>query len=376
MNPWRRALLLAAALPLSARAEKRPDGGAGQRVPEPADPVRRGRPLAFPRDHGAHPGSAIEWWYATGWAGDPAQPRWGWQITFFRARTGLQVEGGGRFAAPQLLFAHAAVTDLTRQRHHHAQRIVRWNGRPGAAPGAASTTDGGVHIGRWSMQRQDLNGASTWQARIDGEFELALQLRRTQPLLLQGDTGFSRKGPEEAQASHYYSEPHLDTRMRVRLDGQAHEATGRGWLDQEWSDSLMHPQAVGWDWIGINLDDGGALTAFQLRRADGSSLWTGGSFRPPGGAARVFGHGELRFTPLRHWTSPATAARYPVQWQLDSPLGRFTIDALLDAQELDGRNSTGTLYWEGLTRLLDAGGRRAGLGYLELTGYGQPLRLG
>lgn len=365
MNPLRRALLMAALLPAAAA-----------RAQERADPVRRGRPLAFPRDHGAHPGSAIEWWYATGWAGPAERPRWGWQVTFFRARTGWNAAGGGRFAAPQLLFAHAAVTDLALGRHRHAQRIVRWNGQPGATAGAASTTDGRVRIGRWSIQREDTPAGSTWQARIDGEFELALSMRRTQPLLLQGDAGFSRKGPEEAQASHYYSEPHLETALRLRVEGRSHEAAGRGWLDQEWSDSLMHPEAVGWDWIGINLDDGGALTAFQLRRADGSRLWAGGSHRAPGQPARAFGPDELRFTPTRHWTSPATGARYPVQWQLDSPLGRLTVDALLDAQELDGRLSTGTLYWEGLTRLLDAGGRRIGLGYLELTGYGQPLRLG
>ena len=35
----------------------------------------------------------------------------------------------------------------------------------------------------------------------------------------------------------------------------------------------QHPDAVGWDWIGMNLHDGGALTAFRLRRADGSTLW-------------------------------------------------------------------------------------------------------
>lgn len=368
MNPLRRALLLAAALPAAAHAAS---------VEGPADPVRRGRPLRFPRDHGAHPGSAIEWWYATGWAGPAPQPRWGWQITFFRARTGWPAEGGGRFAAPQLLFAHAAVTDLAQGVHRHAQRIVRWNGQPQAATGAAATQDARVHIGRWRLQREDTAAGPAWQARIDGEFELALQLRRTQPLLLQGDAGFSRKGPEEAQASHYYSEPHLETTMQLTLEGQRHQAAGRGWLDQEWSDSLMHPQAVGWDWIGINLDDGGALTAFQLRRADGTTLWTGGSHRAAGQAhVRVFADGELRFTPEQHWTSPTTGARYPVQWQLDTPLGRLRIESLLDAQELDGRQSTGTLYWEGLTRLLDARGQRIGLGYLELTGYGQPLRLG
>ena len=61
---------------------------------------------------------------------------------------------------------------------------------------------------------------------------------------------------------------------------------GRGWLDPAWSDELLAPGAVGWDWIGINLLDGGALTAFVLRRADGSVVWAGGSHRPPGGAVQ------------------------------------------------------------------------------------------
>ena len=81
------------------------------------------------------------------------------------------------------------------------------------------------------------------------------------------------------------------------------------------------------------------------------------------------------FVPGRTWASAATGARYPVQWQVNTPAGRFEVKALLDAQELDSRNSTGTLYWEGLAELLDGRQQRVGLGYLELTGYGAPLRL-
>jgi predicted secreted hydrolase len=46
----------------------------------------------------------------------------------------------------------------------------------------------------------------------------------------------------------------------------------------------------------------------------------------------------------------------------------------MDDQELDARASTGTIYWEGAVRALRAG-REAGRGYLELTGYWNPLRL-
>jgi len=196
--------------------------------------------------------------------------------------------------------------------------------------------------------------------------------------LLQGDAGFSRKGPEEGQASHYYSLPQLETRLTLELQGRRLPLRGRAWLDHEWSDELMHPQAVGWDWIGINLLDGSALTAFRLRRADGSGLWAGGSFRgaAPGARPRSFEPGEVVFEPGTRWRSASTNAQYPVTWAVRTPAGRHTVRALLDAQELDSRASTGAVYWEGLAELLDEGGKRVGLGYLEMTGYAAPIKLG
>jgi predicted secreted hydrolase len=54
---------------------------------------------------------------------------------------------------------------------------------------------------------------------------------------------------------------------------------------------------------------------------------------------------------------------------------RLHIEPLLDDQESDARASTGTVYWEGAVRALDAEGRLRGRGYLELTGYGERLQL-
>jgi predicted secreted hydrolase len=150
---------------------------------------------------------------------------------------------------------------------------------------------------------------------------------------------------------------------------------GRAWLDHEWSESLLDADAVGWDWIGMNLLDGSALTAFRLRRADGSVLWAGGSLRRRGGAVRAFANDEVRFTAGERWTSATSRASYPVDWRIETPAGTHRVHALLADQELDSRASTGAIYWEGLSELLDEGGRRAGLGYLEMTGYAARLRL-
>ncbi|MFT3821308.1 MAG: lipocalin-like domain-containing protein [Rubrivivax sp.] len=369
MNPARRRALAWLALPVLALP------AAAQ--PSADDAVRRGRVLRWPRDHGAHLGQRTEWWYATGWLGTPEAPSHGFQVTFFRSRTGLAEDLPGRLAPRQLLFAHAAVTDLGARHHRHAQRLLRWNGGldEQAAAGAAQA-DARLWIARWSLQR----GAGGWQAHVDSTddgdaWALDLQLQPTQPLLLQGDAGFSRKGPLETQASHYYSEPQLAAQARLRLDGRTLAAGGRAWLDHEWSDEVLALDAVGWDWIGLNGFDGSALTAFQVRRADGSALWAGGSHRASDGRSQSFAPDAVRWQPGRRWRSPATGAGYPVEWQVQTPAGTLAVRALLDGQELDSRQSSGTLYWEGLSEWLDAGGRRVGLGYLEMTGYAGRLRL-
>ena len=346
------------------------------------DTVRAGRALAFPRDHGAHPGARIEWWYATGWLQGSGGGLFGFQLTFFRSRTGLggSVQDGppGRFVPRQLLFAHAAVTDVAGRRHVHAQRLLRWSGDEALPEAHAGRTDTDVALGRWVLRRGAAPTAAydALLAAPEAGFALRLQLQPSQPLLLQGEAGFSRKGPLPGQASHYYSQPQLAVQAGLSLGGATQTLSGRGWLDHEWSDELLAPGATGWDWIGINLTNGGALTAFVLRRVDGSVLWAGGSHRPASGALRNFQPAEVVFEPLREWRSPETGARYPVAWRITTPAGRFELNALLDAQELDSRASTGTVYWEGLAELLAAGGARLGLGYLEMTGRLQALKLG
>ncbi|MFM8939670.1 MAG: lipocalin-like domain-containing protein, partial [Phenylobacterium sp.] len=83
-----------------------------------------GRPLIFPRDHGAHPDFRTEWWYVTGWLDGPTGPL-GFQITFFRTRTGLGESNPSRFAPRQVLFAHAALSDPRIGKLLHGQRIAR-----------------------------------------------------------------------------------------------------------------------------------------------------------------------------------------------------------------------------------------------------------
>jgi len=317
-----------ALLPLCARAEK---------VEYPV--VTPGRTFRFPRDHGAHPEHRVEWWYVTGWLGE----RVGFQITFFRTRPEEQSENPSRFNPRQVLFAHAAVSDAARGRLLHDQRAAR----AGLSLAQAELERTGVWIDDW---RLELEGG-WYRARIPArQFDLDLRFS-SKDLVLQGDRGFSRKGHRPHEASYYYSRPHLE--VLGRLDGK--DVTGSAWLDHEWSSAYMAPEAAGWDWAGINLDNGESFMAFRMRDKSG-----GVHYAPPG----------VSFKPLRIWKSPRTGVAYPVSMQVND----LRLEPLMDDQELDSRASTGTIYWEGAVRAYREK-RQVGRGYLELTGYWKPMKL-
>jgi len=329
--------------------------------------------LTFPRDRGSHPGFRTEWWYITGHAatgatGATGGRSFGFQLTFFRSRVDGSQGMTSKFAAKQLVFAHAAITDVQGKKLWHDQRIAR----VGFGVASASEQDMAVKLRDWSLKAEGGRYAAELPA---ADFGLSLQFDETQSVLLQGRQGLSRKGPEEKQASYYYSQPQLATSGSLQVRGQTFEVTGTAWLDHEWSEELLHPSAVGWDWIGMNLNDGSALTAFRLRDKDGSAVWIGGSFRSAQGELRSFNPGEVLFEAGRSWKSPLTQITYPVEWVVRTPAAVFNVKAVIDNQELDSRNSTGAIYWEGLSVLTDSQGKHAGMGYLEMTGYGQALRM-
>ena len=328
--------------------------------------VLRGHALHFPRDHGAHPKFRTEWWYVTGWLQTPEGSPLGFQVTFFRSRPPLDQTNPSRFAPKELLFAHAAVSDPALGKLQDEQRAAR----AGFGLAEAATSDTNVHIGAWSLQRDP---GGIYHALVKGrELVLELALAPTQPLLLQGERGYSRKGPLATQASYYYSQPQLKVSGTLSRHGAQVLVQGTAWLDHEWSSAMLDEQAVGWDWIGINLDDGGALMAFQIRDKAGRKLWAGGTLRRSDGSVTTLPPTSVSFSPRRRWRSPHTGTEYPVSMHIQAADLTLDLVPLMDDQELDSRASTGAIYWEGAVTALHAE-NRVGRGYLELTGYFQKL---
>jgi predicted secreted hydrolase len=299
--------------------------------------------LRFPRDHGAHPDYRQEWWYVTGWLKTARGEDLGFQVTFFRTRLSFESENPSKFTPRQVILAHAALADPKHGRLRHDERAAR------TALGLAGSKEGNteVWVDDWKL---NLN-KDRYEARILArDFSLELEFSPSS-IVLQGDAGFSRKGKRPEEASYYYSRPQL----KVRGTANGQPVTGTAWLDHEWSSQYMAAEAAGWDWCGLNMNDGSALMAFRMRGKEGRTVYA-----PPGNSFKV----------LRTWKSPRTGAAYPVSMQVNE----LTLEPLMDDQELDARASTGTIYWEGAVRAL-RGGRETGRGYLELTGYWKPMKL-
>ncbi len=414
-------LTLAVVLPFRFAAAEVTDA-LGQVADQPGGhfaPVVPDRPLIFPRDTGVHPDFRIEWWYITGWLGDAEGVERGFQITFFRVGTGIGADNPSRFAPRHLILAHAAIADPASGRLRHAEMAER------ALEPLAGAATGRTHVllRDWELRLvdagKDAGRDAGYQARVaTPDFTLDLRLIPSGPPVLNGRGGFSQKTPDPTAASYYYSRPQLAVTGQLRLDGVDREVSGQAWLDHEWSSELLSPEAAGWDWIGINLHDGGSLMAFQMRHRDGGALWTAGTLVAPNAlpesptpqtvepqilpsralqphaqesytqepyalVPESLEHGaqesgapmpralaleEVRFRPGRTWQSPRTGKTYPVTWELDIAGQSWRLQPLMDDQELDGRRSTGVVYWEGVVQLLE-GEREIGRGYLEMTGY-------
>jgi len=307
--------------------------------------VTPGHRFEFPRDHGAHPGHRQEWWYVTGWLKTAKGQDLGFQITFFRARPDIETANPSSFTPRQIILAHAALSDPRHGRLRHDERAAR------TALDLAGSREGNtsVWVDDWVLDlKQDLY-VTRVRAR---DFSLELQFDATGKPVLQGEAGFSRKGHGPEEASYYYSRPQLSVAGFVNKE----KVIGTAWLDHEWSSQYMAAGATGWDWCGINMDDGSSLMAFRMRDKEGRV-----AFAPPG----------VSFEVLKTWKSPRTGTLYPVSMLVNKEL---QLEPLMEDQELDARASTGTIYWEGAVRAMTSG-KQVGRGYLELTGYWRPMAI-
>ncbi len=334
--------------------------------------ARPGTQFSFPRDFGPKPDFQTEWWYYTGNLQTAQGRHFGYQLTFFRRALEGPAQRQPRtssWAAEQVYMAHFTLTDVSGQQFRYFERFSR-----GAAGMAGASVDPSfrVWLEDWSVVQQP-DGDYVLHASQDG-ITLDLTMRDLTGPILQGQQGYSQKGPGEGNASLYFSQPRLKTSGTVRVGGQNYAVDGLSWMDREISTSALAENEVGWDWFALQLDDGSSLMLYNLRREDGSlSPYSSAALIREDGSTRPLAQKEFDIRPAAAWRSPHTGAEYPSGWTVSVPSEniRLEVRPYLADQEL----RLSIVYWEGAVQV--SGQRQgrpvSGSGYVELTGYSQSI---
>jgi predicted secreted hydrolase len=204
-----------------------------------------------------------------------------------------------------------------------------------------------------------------------GGLALALDLEATKPAALHDLDGWIDFGP--AGSSYYYSRTAMDAKGSVTLGDQQLSVTGQAWFDHQWGD-FISVGGGGWDWFAVNLDDGTDVTLSLVRDADGSYPLIYGTIVDSAGGTHHLSRDDFTVEVTDRWTSPATGADYPAGWSIAIPSAgdlRIQLRPTVAAQELDTRETTGVVYWEGsqLVSGTREGAPIGGKAYVELTGY-------
>jgi predicted secreted hydrolase len=328
-----------------------------------------GYQFRFPRDHFNHPDFQTEWWYYTGHLRTKDGERYGYQLTFFRVGTeeGGKTENPSRWAVRDLYLAHFAVSDLSRKQFHFTDRLNR------AALGTAGASTDALKVwnGDWRLEAE--GEAHRLQAK-DEKFAIDLTLTPAKPPVIHGQQGVSQKGEEEGYASHYYSLTRLKTTGAITVDGRRTAVEGWSWMDHEFGSNQLKEDQEGWDWFGLQLDNGLEFMFYLMRQKGGrSDPASSGTLIFPDGRSLHLTLPEVEIQATASWKSTTSEATYPMGWRITIPRSEIilTVSPHFPDQELDTQRSTRVVYWEGGVSV--SGTYRteqiAGHGYVELTGY-------
>jgi predicted secreted hydrolase len=325
------------------------------------------RDWSFPEDFGPHPDYQTEWWYYTGNLQAETGERFGYQLTFFRRALLPAQERSQRdsaWAADQVYMAHFALSNMAGKEHYAFERFTR----AAAGLAGAQAAPFQVWLEDWEVVQFE-NGNFQMQAEQEG-IRIDLSLKDIKGTIFHGQQGYSQKGPQDGNASYYFSQTRLETMGAVEVDGKKFPVSGLSWMDHEFSTSALSEDQVGWDWFSIQLDNGAELMIFQIRRADGSiDPFSSGTWISPEGETTHLERDHFELQVSESWRSPHSEGEYPAAWNLHIP----TLELEINIQPFlaDQEMNVSYAYWEGAVQInatLD-GKPLGGSGYVELTGY-------
>jgi predicted secreted hydrolase len=328
--------------------------------------------ISFPADLGAHDDYQTEWWYYTGNLVAEDGREFGFQLTFFRrALAPLALAASmddSAWRTNQVYLAHFTVSDIADEEFYATERFSR---------GAAGLAGAQAEPYRVWLEDWSATAVSPGVVRlVAGTQDVAINLDLTETMLpvLHGDGGLSVKGPEAGNASYYYSLIQQRVSGIVQVSGERIPISGLAWKDHEWSTSALSAGAVGWDWFSLQLDNGGALMFFEIRREDGGlEPYSSGTYIDPSGETMPLAAGDWELAVTSTWRSPHSDAEYPAGWRITVP--KLDLELSGAPLMLDQELNVSTVYWEGASRFSGTLGNEpvSATGYVEMTGYAHSM---
>ncbi|TKB03535.1 hydrolase [Alteromonas portus] len=205
--------------------------------------------------------------------------------------------------------------------------------------------------------------------------KVSLNLDTYGPFIKQGDNGYSKKTQDERLRSYYYSQPFINAKGTLNIEGNSVKVTGKGWFDHEWTSHLANSEAMGWDWFSLHLGDGSKLMAFRMHamnksmknsKSKHSEIFTTASYIAENGTKETIEQVNVSITPMSYETinegeSPRSV---PTAWRIQIP--EKDIDLSIRPFKENQWNNSLFPYYEGRVEIK---GSHSGSGFMELTGY-------
>jgi predicted secreted hydrolase len=329
------------------------------------------RPFRYPADLGPHPDFQTEWWYYTGNLETQDGGHFGFQLTFFRrGLSPTPIDRAGSMATREIYFAHFAITDVSSGQHRAEERFSR----PAEDLAGAQSAPYRVWLENWQVRALNGDGTQLEVKAQSADRSLVLQLDADKPYVANGNDGLSAKGTAPGNASYYMSGTRFSSQGSLTIGGERYDVHGLSWFDHEWSTSALDPQAQGWDWFSLQLNDGRDLMVFQIRNQDGSlSPVSSGTLVESDGSVTRLSREQVQIDVSRTWQSSQSGAEYPAAWRISIPSQDIVleIEPWLPDQEM----RLSVTYWEGAVRIsgTSRGVDVSGNGYIEMTGYAGSL---
>jgi predicted secreted hydrolase len=282
-------------------------------------------PVSLPRDHAAHPGFQVEWWYTAGTVAASHGDDYFWFATVW--------------GSPIALVARVNVVDLRSDRVVLSQEYTRF------APLTADQTR--FAVGSFSLGWQAAGALGRWSvdAPVGRGGLLALNLIPSQPYVLNGPHGIVPQG--NGALSAYYSDPRLAAQGTLEIGGRSSHVSGQGWFDHQWGNFASNAGSMHWNWFACQFADRSDLMLYQFITPDGKPTGIqSASFVSPNGTVTH----PARFTvaPLAPAIRPAGATgTYPLGWRLAVPSAHVDITLKARARNQFIANQFIPGFWEG-----------------------------